>query len=113
MGSRHDAIQRSTSAGYRLPDRATAQQLASTSSVSISKSIPGAQPIPQASAKEKEKRCWKDTVRHDQVWREFVEAERRGGKRWEIRKKWKSYQKKCLFFLTKYPTPQTRLLGVG
>ncbi|KAE8605083.1 hypothetical protein XENTR_v10014963 [Xenopus tropicalis] len=82
MGSRHDAIQRSTSAGYRLPDRATAQQLASTSSVSISKSIPGAQPIPQASAKEKEKRCWKDTVRHDQVWREFVEAERRGGKRW-------------------------------
>ncbi|OCT81235.1 uncharacterized protein C2orf50 homolog [Xenopus laevis] len=82
MDSRHDAIQRSTSAGYRLPDRGTAKQLASTSSVSFNKSVPGAQPNPQPSAKEKEKRCWEDTVRHDQVWREFVEAERRGGKRW-------------------------------
>ncbi|KAM4771563.1 ciliary microtubule inner protein 5 [Rhinophrynus dorsalis] len=81
MGSRQAVIRRTTSAGYRLPDKG-AKQLTSASAVSFSKTTPGARQNPPAGAKDKEKQVWGDVVRQDHVWREFVEAERRGGKRW-------------------------------
>ncbi|XP_077149167.1 ciliary microtubule inner protein 5 [Ranitomeya variabilis] len=79
MGSRQISIRRATSAGYRMPDR-TATKITSLSSVSLSKTHPGTRQIPSQS--EKEKQTWGDAVRKDHVWREFVEAERRGEKLW-------------------------------
>ncbi|XP_040286917.1 uncharacterized protein C2orf50 homolog [Bufo bufo] len=81
MGSRQISIRRATSAGYRMPDRATTK-LTSVSSVSLSKTHPGTQQIASRSDREKEKQSWGDAVRKDHVWREFVEAERRGKKQW-------------------------------
>ncbi|XP_071995752.1 ciliary microtubule inner protein 5 [Engystomops pustulosus] len=81
MGSKQISIRRATSAGYRMPDR-TATKITSTSSVSLSKSQPGTRQITSLSGKEKEKQIWGDAVRKDHVWREFVEAERRGEKLW-------------------------------
>uniref|UniRef100_UPI00398F190F uncharacterized protein C2orf50 homolog n=1 Tax=Pristiophorus japonicus TaxID=55135 RepID=UPI00398F190F len=69
MGSREIALSRTTSAGYRLADRPTAGVLTSHSS----RSAPG---------KAKELQYW-DTVKDDQVWREFMRAEWQGVKQWE------------------------------
>ncbi|CAJ0933497.1 unnamed protein product [Ranitomeya imitator] len=77
MGSRQISVRRATSAGYRMPDR-TATKITSLSSVSLSKTHPGTRQIPSQS--EKEKQTWGDAVRKDHVWRELVEAERRGEK---------------------------------
>ncbi|KAG8445649.1 hypothetical protein GDO86_010435 [Hymenochirus boettgeri] len=83
MRSRQDSIQRATSAGYRIPERSTAQ-IPSVSSVSLSKSVPRIRSNPdQSGAKGKEKQCWEDMVKHDEIWKEYMEAEKRGGKRWE------------------------------
>ncbi|XP_066445287.1 uncharacterized protein C2orf50 homolog [Eleutherodactylus coqui] len=81
MGSKQMSIRRATSAGYRMPDRTTTK-MTSTSSVSLSKSQPGTRQITSLSDREKEKQTWGDAVRKDHVWREFVEAERRGQKLW-------------------------------
>ncbi|XP_075719995.1 ciliary microtubule inner protein 5 [Rhinoderma darwinii] len=81
MGSRQISIRRATSAGYRMPDR-TATKITSVSSVSLSKSQPGTRQITSLSDRGKEKQTWGDAVRKDHVWREFVEAERRGEKLW-------------------------------
>ncbi|XP_068136401.1 uncharacterized protein C2orf50 homolog [Hyperolius riggenbachi] len=81
MGSKQIPLRRATSAGYRMPDRPTTK-LTSTSSVSFSKAHPGTRSLPTLSDREKEKQAWGDAVRQDHVWREFVEAERRGEKRW-------------------------------
>uniref|UniRef100_V9L9J2 Ciliary microtubule inner protein 5 n=1 Tax=Callorhinchus milii TaxID=7868 RepID=V9L9J2_CALMI len=71
MGSSGNAF-RTTSAGYRLPDRPGAVSLTSFSKVA-SRSSPG-------KARELE---YFDAVKQDQVWREFMHAEWRGVKRWE------------------------------
>ncbi|KAM9315889.1 ciliary microtubule inner protein 5 [Gastrophryne carolinensis] len=76
MGSRQVPMRRATSAGYRMPDKPAAK-LASHSSVSLNKSHPGTQ-----TNSDKEKKSWGDAVQKDHVWREFVEAERRGLKQW-------------------------------
>ncbi|XP_075056601.1 ciliary microtubule inner protein 5 [Mixophyes fleayi] len=81
MATSQTSIRRATSAGYRMPDRTTTK-LASSSSVSLSKSHPGTRQIPSLSDREKEKDTWGDAVRKDHVWREFVEAEKRGEKQW-------------------------------
>ncbi|XP_053315695.1 uncharacterized protein C2orf50 homolog [Spea bombifrons] len=78
MESGHVSIRRTTSAGYRLPDRGTAQ-LDSASSLNKS----GVRQNPPPGARNKEKQAWGDVVRKDDTWREFVEAEKRAGKRWE------------------------------
>ncbi|XP_063771482.1 uncharacterized protein C2orf50 homolog [Pseudophryne corroboree] len=75
------SIRRATSAGYRMPDR-TATKLASTSSVSLNKSLPGTRKALSLSDREKGRQAWGDAVQQDQVWREFVEAEKRGEKQW-------------------------------
>ncbi|KAM4692754.1 ciliary microtubule inner protein 5 [Discoglossus pictus] len=77
MGSKQISIKRTTSAGYRLPNKSTAQ-LTSVSSVSLSK-----KQAPSLGTTDKEKLVWGDVVRKDCVWREFVEAEKRGCKRWD------------------------------
>ncbi|KAM4043393.1 ciliary microtubule inner protein 5 [Anomaloglossus baeobatrachus] len=81
MGSKQIPIRRATSAGYRMPDR-TATKITSVSSVCLSKTHPGTRQITSLSDREKEKQSWGDAVRKDHVWREFVEAERRGEKLW-------------------------------
>ncbi|XP_053564916.1 uncharacterized protein C2orf50 homolog [Bombina bombina] len=82
MGSRQVTIRRATSAGYRLPNKGPAH-LASVSSSSLGKTHPGARQAPVQSAQDKAKQAWEDAVRKDCVWKEFVEAEKRGNKRWE------------------------------
>ncbi|XP_072266465.1 ciliary microtubule inner protein 5 [Pyxicephalus adspersus] len=77
MGSRQIPIKRATSAGYRIPDRTTTK-LTSTSSVSLGHAGTNHSPV----LSNKEKQAWGDAVRKDHVWREFVEAERRGEKKW-------------------------------
>ncbi|XP_056420167.1 uncharacterized protein C2orf50 homolog [Hyla sarda] len=81
MGSRQISIRRATSAGYRMPDRA-AIKMTSVSSVNLSKSNPGTRQITSTSDREKEKQSWGNAVRKDHIWRELVEAERRGEKLW-------------------------------
>lgn len=79
MGSKQIPLRRVTSAGYRMPDRPKTK-LTSTSSVSLSHV--GTKQSPVLSKKDKEQQTWGDAVRQDHVWREFVEAERRGEKNW-------------------------------
>ncbi|MEE6515214.1 hypothetical protein FKM82_023790 [Ascaphus truei] len=84
MESRQASVRQTTSAGYRLPDTGSAQ-LGSASSASCSKLLPGAQATqnrPPLGSRDEGKQRWGDAVGQDRVWREYVEAERRGGKRW-------------------------------
>ncbi|XP_069830078.1 uncharacterized protein C2orf50 homolog [Dendropsophus ebraccatus] len=81
MGSRQISIRRATSAGYRMPEK-SATKITSMSSTNLSKTHPGTRQIASISDREKEKQSWGDAVRKDHVWREFVEAERRGEKVW-------------------------------
>ncbi|XP_067839844.1 uncharacterized protein C2orf50 homolog [Heptranchias perlo] len=69
MGNRAVDFSRTTSAGYRLPDRPAAGSLTSHS-----------KPAGTSKARELE---YFDTVKRDQVWREFMRAEWRGVKQWE------------------------------
>ncbi|KAM8953785.1 ciliary microtubule inner protein 5 [Pelodytes ibericus] len=82
MGSKQVPMRRTTSAGYRLPDRGEAQ-LNSTSTVSLTKSLPGANQKPPLGSRPNEKQAWGDAVKRDHIWREFVEAEKRGEKQWD------------------------------
>ncbi|CAH2246112.1 Hypothetical predicted protein [Pelobates cultripes] len=82
MGSRQVSIRRATSAGYRLPDRSAAG-VESRSTVSLNKTYPGVRQNPPLDTKDKEKQIWGGNVRQDQIWREHVESEKRGEKRWE------------------------------
>lgn len=79
MGSRQIPLRRATSAGYRMPDKPKTK-LTSTSSVTLSHA--GTKHSPVLSNKDKEQQTWGDAARQDHVWREFVEAERRGEKKW-------------------------------
>ncbi|XP_026135125.1 ciliary microtubule inner protein 5 [Carassius auratus] len=71
---------RATSAGYRLPDRPNGP-LASQSSVLVFKhSAVRTRNTGEKPAQDDDTR---DPVKQDQVWREFVLAERTGVKEWE------------------------------
>ncbi|KAI4886956.1 hypothetical protein NFI96_013286 [Prochilodus magdalenae] len=75
---RKGAVRRATSAGYRLPERPNVA-LASQSSVSVVRPSPG-----RARSEPPERDIdTRDPVKQDQVWREFVRAERTGVKEWE------------------------------
>ncbi|XP_067400976.1 uncharacterized protein C2orf50 homolog [Emydura macquarii macquarii] len=90
MGSRSTGFRRTTSAGYRLPAARSLVQLALSSSPSLSttqlgKAPPATQAFAQQAAqarKEEQSALWGDQVRQDKIWREFIEAERRGSKYW-------------------------------
>lgn len=72
--------QRATSAGYRLPDRPNGP-LASQSSVSVFRNSAGrTRNTGDTPAQGDDTR---DPVKQDQVWKEFVRAERTGMKEWE------------------------------
>ncbi|XP_016132423.1 uncharacterized protein C2orf50 homolog [Sinocyclocheilus grahami] len=71
---------RATSAGYRLPDRPNGP-LASQSSVSVFRHSAGrTRNTGETPVQDDDTR---DLVKQDQVWREFVRAERTGVKEWE------------------------------
>ncbi|KAK7140398.1 hypothetical protein R3I94_012874 [Phoxinus phoxinus] len=71
---------RATSAGYRLPDRPNGP-LASQSSVSVFRNSAGrTRNTGDTPAQGDDTR---DPVKQDQVWKEFVRAERTGLKEWE------------------------------
>ncbi|XP_056327308.1 uncharacterized protein C2orf50 homolog [Danio aesculapii] len=72
-------VRRATSAGYRLPDRPNGP-LASQSSVSVFRHSAGRARNGEPPAQNEDTR---DPVKQDQVWREFVRAERSGVKEWE------------------------------
>uniref|UniRef100_A0A8C5QJM2 Ciliary microtubule inner protein 5 n=1 Tax=Leptobrachium leishanense TaxID=445787 RepID=A0A8C5QJM2_9ANUR len=82
MSSKPVSIRRTTSAGYRLPDRRPAH-LETNSTSSLNKTHPGARQNPPLGARDKDKATWEDAVRSDHVWRELVESEKRGEKRWD------------------------------
>lgn len=71
-------VRRATSAGYRLPERPSVP-LASQSSVSVARPSQG-RTRSEPSDRDTDTR---DPVKQDQVWREFVRAERTGVKEWE------------------------------
>uniref|UniRef100_A0A672Q1X0 Uncharacterized protein n=1 Tax=Sinocyclocheilus grahami TaxID=75366 RepID=A0A672Q1X0_SINGR len=71
---------RATSAGYRLPDRPNGP-LASQSSVSVFKHSAGR--TRNTGEKPAQDDDTRDPVKQDQVWREFVLAERTGVKEWK------------------------------
>ncbi|XP_067241463.1 uncharacterized protein C2orf50 homolog [Chanodichthys erythropterus] len=73
-------MRRATSAGYRLPDRPNGP-LASQSSVSVFRhSVNRTRNTGETPAQDDDTR---DPVKQDQVWKEFVRAERTGMKEWE------------------------------
>ncbi|XP_076841731.1 ciliary microtubule inner protein 5 [Brachyhypopomus gauderio] len=73
-------VRRATSAGYRLPDRPNIS-LISQSSVSVLRhSQSRTRNTDESPARDSDIR---DPVKQDQVWREFVRAERAGVKEWE------------------------------
>lgn len=72
-------MRRATSAGYRLPDRPNGP-LASQSSVSVFRhSVSRTRNTGETPAQDDDTR---DPVKQDQVWKEFVRAERTGMKEW-------------------------------
>lgn len=72
-------MRRATSAGYRLPDRPNGP-LASQSSVSVLRhSVSRTRNTGETPAQDDDTR---DPVKQDQVWKEFVRAERTGMKEW-------------------------------
>uniref|UniRef100_A0A3B3R206 Ciliary microtubule inner protein 5 n=1 Tax=Paramormyrops kingsleyae TaxID=1676925 RepID=A0A3B3R206_9TELE len=85
MDSRKASARRAASAGYRFPDPAAAAAAALTSHSS-------GPPFRQPAAKVRLGRTgeaptrdpdFRDPVKQDQVWREFVRAERDGAKEWQ------------------------------
>ncbi|XP_051507604.1 uncharacterized protein C2orf50-like [Myxocyprinus asiaticus] len=72
-------MRRATSAGYRLPDRPNGP-LASQSSASVFRHSGGRTRNTETQTHDDDTR---DPVKQDQVWREFVRAERTGVKEWE------------------------------
>ncbi|XP_048062065.1 uncharacterized protein C2orf50 homolog [Megalobrama amblycephala] len=77
---RKENMRRATSAGYRLPDRPNGP-LASQSSVSVFRhSVSRTRNTGETPAQDDDTR---DPVKQDQVWKEFVRAERTGMKEWE------------------------------
>ncbi|MEE6515215.1 hypothetical protein FKM82_023790 [Ascaphus truei] len=115
MESRQASVRQTTSAGYRLPDTGSAQ-LGSASSASCSKLLPGAQATqnrPPLGSRDEGKQRWGDAVGQDRVWREYVEAERRGGKRWEIKRMKRCYQNTRLLFQAKFPIPPAKISAAG
>ncbi|XP_049508477.1 uncharacterized protein C2orf50 homolog [Panthera uncia] len=77
MGSHpHPGFQRTTSAGYRLPSTRPSALHTPTaqSGPAVSRGLTGGRRAPQAPRT--------DGVQQDQLWRELLEAERRGQRRW-------------------------------
>ncbi|XP_047701062.1 uncharacterized protein C2orf50 homolog [Prionailurus viverrinus] len=77
MGSHpHPGFQRTTSAGYRLPPTRPSALHTPTaqSSPAVGRGLAGGRRAPQAPGT--------DGVQQDQLWRELLEAERRGQRRW-------------------------------
>ncbi|XP_052006451.1 uncharacterized protein C2orf50-like [Xyrauchen texanus] len=72
-------MRRATSDGYRLPDRPNGP-IASQSSVSVFRHSTSRTRNTEIQAQDDDTR---DPVKQDQVWREFVRAERTGVKEWE------------------------------
>ncbi|KAG9274932.1 uncharacterized protein C2orf50 homolog [Astyanax mexicanus] len=73
-------VRRATSAGYRLPERPSVP-LASQSSVSVLR--PSQSRTRSAGEPPERDTDTRNPVKQDQVWREFVRAERTGVKEWE------------------------------
>ncbi|XP_026933701.1 uncharacterized protein C2orf50 homolog [Acinonyx jubatus] len=77
MGSHpHPGFQRTTSAGYRLPSTRPSALHTPTarSGPAVGRGLAGGRRAPQAPGT--------DGVQQDQLWRELLEAERRGQQRW-------------------------------
>ncbi|XP_030628911.1 ciliary microtubule inner protein 5 [Chanos chanos] len=75
-------LRRATSAGYRLPERAGVT-LTSQSSVSVLRHSQNRTRNTGSSETSAQDADTRDPVKQDQVWREFVRAERTGVKEWE------------------------------
>ncbi|XP_028633580.1 uncharacterized protein C2orf50 homolog isoform X1 [Grammomys surdaster] len=96
MGSQHTGLPRTRSAGYKL---APTRQLASTSpardGTAASRALAGGCQGTLAPG-----------VQQDQLWRELVEAEARGQRRWEIRRSLRSCLQVCPSSQTLSPAPR-------
>ncbi|XP_006138601.2 ciliary microtubule inner protein 5 [Pelodiscus sinensis] len=89
MGSKSTGFRRTTSAGYRLPAARPLVELASSSSplstAQPGKALPASRVLAKQAPRAQEQEqapLWRDQVRQDKIWREFMEAERRGRKYW-------------------------------
>ncbi|XP_047378590.1 uncharacterized protein C2orf50 homolog isoform X1 [Sciurus carolinensis] len=106
MGSRpRPGLQRTSSAGYRLPSarRPASASPAARGGPATARGLAGGG---QASREA-------PGVQQDQLWRELVEAEQRGRRRWATRRSLRSCRTTCLSSRTRSPIPQTRLWAAG
>ncbi|XP_059104567.1 uncharacterized protein C2orf50 homolog isoform X1 [Peromyscus eremicus] len=104
MDSQHAGLPKTTSSGYRLP---STRPLASVSR---------AQGGPAASRGLLAGGCQGTSalgVQQDQLWRELVEAEERGQRRWEIRRSLRSCLPMCPSSQTHSPAPRAGRWAAG
>ncbi|XP_017709409.1 PREDICTED: uncharacterized protein C2orf50 homolog isoform X1 [Rhinopithecus bieti] len=117
MGSHpNPGLQRTTSPGYRLsPTRPpTSVSPAARIGPMVSRGLAGGCQAPRALKSQRVAQgaaC--GGVQQDQLWRELLEAERRGQRRWATRRSLRSCQTMCLSFRTQFPVPRTRLWVAG
>ncbi|XP_015851005.1 ciliary microtubule inner protein 5 isoform X2 [Peromyscus maniculatus bairdii] len=103
MDSQHAGFPKTTSSGYRLPPT---RPLASVSRAgdgpTASRGLAGGCQGPAALG-----------VQQDQLWRELVEAEERGQRRWEIRRSQRSCLQMSPSSQTHSPAPRARRWAAG
>lgn len=103
MGSQHTGLPRTTTGRYRLPpNRPPASVSGTRDGPAASRALAGGcQRIPAPG------------VQQDQLWRELVEAEERGQRRWEIRRSRRSCPHMCPSSQTHSPAPRAVRWAAG
>nr|XP_034369675.1 uncharacterized protein C2orf50 homolog isoform X1 [Arvicanthis niloticus] len=103
MGSQHTGLPRTRSAGYKLaPTRQLASVSAARDGPAASRALAGGCQGTLAPG-----------VQQDQLWRELVEAEARGQRRWEIRRSLGSCLQVCPSSQTPSPAPRAGRWAAG
>ncbi|XP_064350803.1 uncharacterized protein C2orf50 homolog isoform X1 [Camelus dromedarius] len=100
-------LQRTTSAGYRLPSTKPPALVSSTA-----RSLPVAGRA-LAGGHQARRALGAEGVQQDQLWRELLEAERRSQRCWATRRSPCSCQSTCLSSLTRSPILRARLWVAG
>ncbi|XP_078206072.1 ciliary microtubule inner protein 5 isoform X2 [Callithrix jacchus] len=109
-------LQRTTSAAYRLPPTRPPASVspAAQGGPMAGRCVAGGCQAPQApKAQRVAQGAACGGVQQDQLWRELLEAERRGQQRWVIRRSLRSCQTMCLSFRIQSPVPRTNLWAAG
>ncbi|XP_064158892.1 uncharacterized protein C2orf50 homolog isoform X2 [Anguilla rostrata] len=82
MANSKSSFRRTTSAGYRIPDR-SAVALTSHSSASVCRQQPGRTRSTGGGPAPAPDPDTRDPVKQDQVWREYIQTEWAGVKQWQ------------------------------